>query len=334
MRNTDFAGIEVSMRELEVRIERDGNVATSRFSNTASGHKKLIRFLVRRGRTTRVVAECTGVYSTNMSLALSDVEGIELMLANPRSVRDFARAMLKRSKSDKADASVLVEYARTMPFRKFVPPSFVASQLKSISREVKSLIKMVTMDKNRLHAAEHDSAASKAVVKVLKKAIVHNEKLIVELEKAALTLIKSDPELGRKFELLLTTPGIASRSAIQILGEIACLPVELSTHQLTALAGLDPVHCTSGQSVNKKCGISRQGNRCLREALFMPAMIALQRQPNVRAFYTKLVERGKPKMVAIVAVMRKLLHSIWGMLMNNQQFDGAKFYLIPEFSGA
>jgi transposase len=330
MRNTDYAGIEVSMKELEVRVEREGKaVVTVCFDNTASGHKKLVRFLRCPGRTTRVAAECTGVYSTDMAMALSDVDGIELMLANPRSVRDFARAMLKRSKSDKVDAAVLVEYARKMPFRRFAPPPAIAAQLRSISREVKSLIKQTTRDRNRLHATGHDSTASATVAKVLKKAIKYNEKLIAELEDAAAKLIESEPELERKRGLLITVPGIASRSAAQILGEIACLPRELSTHQLTAIAGLDPVHRISGQSVNRKCGISRQGNKNLREALFMPAMIALQRQPNVRAFYMKLLERGKPKMVAIVAVMRKLLHSIWGMLLNNQPFDGDKFYRIP-----
>ena len=339
MHNTDYdyAGIEVSMKELVVGIERQGasrQVVTRRFKNTASGHRKLVQFLLCRGRITRVVAEYTGVYSIDVALALCGIEGIELMQANPRSVRDFARAMLRRSKSDKVDTLVLVEYVRAMPFRPFVPPSPTACELRSMSREIKSLIKQATREKNRLHATSHDSTASKLVLKVHKKMILQIEKLIADLEKAALKLIQGEPELQRKYDLLVTVKGIAARSAIQILGEIACIPADLDPHQLTALAGLDPVHSTSGQSVHKKKGISKQGNKNLREAFYMPAMAAIRTQPNVRAFYMKLLARGKLKIVAIVAVMRKLLHSVWGMLTNDQPFDGAKFYFIPDTSAA
>jgi len=326
----DYAGIEVSMKELLVGVSRNGKDVTTRtFTNTAAGHKQIARHLARKGRTTRVAIECTGVYSIDLGMALSSYDGIELMMANPRSVRDYARALLRRSKNDKEDTLVLVEYAKNMPFRRYIPPSETALKLRSISRQVNAFINQITQDKNRLHATLLDSTASKLVAKTLKKAIRDTEKLVSKLEAAAIELIQSDPELNHKFELLITVKGIAERSGIRILGELACLPEGLDPRQLTAMAGLDPVVYKSGQSVNKRRGISKQGISILREALFMPAFCAITKDKNVRAFYLHLVEKGKLRMVAVVAVMRKLLHSIWGMFKNNEPFNSAKFYASP-----
>ena len=105
--------------------------------------------------------------------------------------------------------------------------------------------------------------------------------------------------------------------------------VRLTARQWVAHAGLDPRHHDSATSIHKPARISRAGNRYLRAALFMPALVATQHDPNIRAFYHKLVDRGKTKMQAIVAVMRKLLHALHGMLHTDSDFVGEKFYVIP-----
>ena len=97
-----------------------------------------------------------------------------------------------------------------------------------------------------------------------------------------------------------------------------------------AHAGLDPRPYESGTSVHRPRRISKVGNRHLRAALYMPALVAIQHEPNVKAFYDKLVAAGKKPMQAVVAVMRKLLHAIWGMLKHDQNFDGNKFFRLPE----
>jgi len=150
--------------------------------------------------------------------------------------------------------------------------------------------------------------------------------MIDRLEAAALELIEDDEKFERMFCSLITITGIADRSAIRILGELACAPPDLTIRRLVAMAGLDPVEYKSGTSVNRKKGISRQGNRDLRQALYMPALCAIQRRPEVRRFYESLISRGKPKMVAVIAVMRKLLHCIRGMLKNNEPFDPSRFH--------
>ncbi len=116
---------------------------------------------------------------------------------------------------------------------------------------------------------------------------------------------------------------------LQILAELAVVSEGLDVRQLVAYAGLDPREHSSGTSVHKKVRISKAGNVHLRRALYMPALVAMRREPHLRAFYQRLVGAGKLKMVALVAVMRKRLHAIYGMFKSRQPFDGSKVFRLP-----
>jgi len=115
-------------------------------------------------------------------------------------------------------------------------------------------------------------------------------------------------------------------SALTLLAELSVLPEDMSARQWVAHAGIDPRHSESGTSVKGAVRISKVGNRHLRAALFLPAMVASQHEPRVRAYYEKLLARGKKPMQALVAVMRKLLHAIHGMFQHDADFDGTKFF--------
>jgi hypothetical protein len=116
---------------------------------------------------------------------------------------------------------------------------------------------------------------------------------------------------------------------ISPLGELGVLAPDLEARQWVAYAGLDPRHYTSGTSVHKKPRISKAGNKHMRHALFMPALVAVQHDPHLRAFYQHLLAKGKFKMQALVAVMRKLLHALHAMFKNHQPYDGSKLFRIP-----
>jgi transposase len=103
----------------------------------------------------------------------------------------------------------------------------------------------------------------------------------------------------------------------------------MRANQWVAHAGLDPRPHESGTSISKPRRISKAGNKYIRAALFMPALVALKLDPHIKAFYEKLVGAGKKPIQAVVAVMRKLLHAIWGMFNHDQEFIGEKFYAIP-----
>lgn len=146
------------------------------------------------------------------------------------------------------------------------------------------------------------------------------------LRREARAVAGGDAVLERRFQLLLSVPGIAELSAIQLLGELSLPAPELTARQWAAHSGLDPAHTVSGSSVRKPSRISRAGNRNLRRALYMPALVGAHRDPHLKAFYTGLVERRKAKLQALIAVARKMLHAIYGMFRSNSTYNGARLF--------
>jgi transposase len=250
------------------------------------------------------------------------------MVANPRTIGQFAGAYLRRSKTDSLDANIIVEFAMRMEFEPWTPPEPYAFDLRAISRRIEGMIKMATQEKNRLHAATSFDEMSNIVRNDIQVNIRHLERRVERMREQARDLIAEHPSLERAFLHITSVKGIAEAAGIQILAELAVLPDDMDVRQWVAHAGLDPRVFQSGTSVNKPARISRQGNVHIRRALFMPALVAAQYEPNVKAFYEKLLGRGKTKMQANVAVMRKLLHAIHGMLKHDRDFDGEKFYAI------
>lgn len=316
-------GIDVSAKTLEVCLGKSGAEEQAfELLNKPKDYQELIKRCA-RGRA-RAVLEASGVYHLDLALALHQADKMEVMVVNPRAARDFAKASMKRSKTDKIDAAVLLEFARRMPFQAWVPPSPEELELRTIARRIASLTKTRTQEKNRRHANEY--LHSQVVRHDIELSIRHFERRIRALESKALDLVWTSPKLRKQLAHLTSLRGIGKTSAVRILGEICVLPKDMTPRQWVAHAGLDPRACQSGESLNAPARISRMGNRNLRGALFMPALVAIRHEPNVQAFYEKLIGRQKAPMQAVVAVMRKLLHSIHGMLRTGTDFDGEKFY--------
>ena len=326
-----FVGIDVSARTLVVALERDHQPGRQRreFLNTAVGHEGLIQWLSKSATAVQVCIEATGLYSLDLALALHRAEGIEVMVANPRAIADFAKALLQRSKTDQLDAEVMLEFARRMPFVAWQPPSSPQLDLRALMRRITGLKLVSQQEKTRLHSVSQSAEITPLVRKDIQSHLVQLERHIEKLEHQAETIVQADRKLARQFCHLVSVRGIARVSALHLLAELVVLAPDMTARQWVAHAGLDPRHHESGTSVHKPTRISRAGNRYLRSALFMPALVATQHDPNIRAFYQKLVDHGKTKMQAIVAVMRKLLHALHGMLRTDSDFVGEKFFVIP-----
>jgi transposase len=285
----------------------------------------VLRFLERGARPVRVALESTGLYGLDLAWTLHQA-GVAVMVANPRAVRHFAQALLQRSKNDQLDAAVLCEFAARMPFQAWRPPSAAALKLVAVARRLEALTDMMAAEKNRLHAASLSEAIPALIHRDIQRSIQTQQRAIDRLTRAAQEFVLADPELARRYELLLSIPGFGVTSTLHVLAELTLLPADLNVRQWVAYAGLDPREYASGTSVHKKVRISKAGNKHLRRALYMPALVAVQHQPHVRAFYEHLLARGKSKMQALVATMRELLHAIFGMFKHDQLFDGQKLY--------
>lgn len=314
-----FVGIDVSAKKLQVASHEELEV-----DNTPKSHQQLIRRLLRRGRPVRVCLESTGVYGLDLAIALDRAEGVEVMVLNPRVARRFAEVLLKRSKTDPVDARVLREYLQRMDFVPWTPPASEQLQLRALGRRIAALTEMRTQEKNRLHAAE-SCLELKVICNDIEVNIRHLDRRIEQLESQASQLIDQHREFQVPFARITSVKGIGLRSTIQIWGELCVLPVDLSARQWVAHAGLDPRHLESG-TFQGKTRISKTGNKYLRAALYMPAHNAIKWEPQVMAFRDHLIDNGKTSMQAKIAVMRKLLHAIHGMLKNHANFDGSKFY--------
>ena len=336
MLNLDTCGIEVSAKSLLVRLRRDKKILPHRtFNNTPAGRRELVHFLSGSGkrRSVRICMEATGTYGLDLALALSKIETFQLMVANPKAMRNYAAALQKRSKTDQIDVVVIEDFALRMDFKPWRAPEPHLLDLRALTRRMQELATQLTAEKNRLHATKATASSPKALRESLESSIAYLENSRKSLQLAALELIKKDSLLLRKYRLLLGVKGIASLSALLILAEVAPLPNELTARQWVAFAGLDPKSHQSGSSIDKKAQLSKAGNIYLRRALYMPALSAVFRDPAFQTFYRKLLARDKRPLQAICAAMRKLLHGIYGMLRNDQPFDTARLFApSPELS--
>jgi transposase len=316
-----WAGIDVSAATLSVCRWRDGREEQKEVSNDRSGHAELIKWL---GKGARVALEATGVYHLQLALALR-AAGVELMVVNPRVAKDFARALSNRSKNDEVDARSLLEFVRRMEFTAWEAPSASVLELRELGRRLSELVGASVDEKNRLHARKA-SGISKAVAADVKAHVEQIGRRIKAIEKAAYEVIRADDDLHEQYKVLISAPGVARRSAILLLTELAVLDRTMTVRQLVAYAGLDPRECDSGTSVHRPPRISKVGNARLRAILYMNALSAIRHDRGARLFYARLVARGKKPMQAIVAVMRKLLHGIWIVLTRRIEFDSSVLF--------
>lgn len=330
MNKNVYVGCDICKASIDVCVHQEGHRPRSKqFPNSAKGHEQLIEWITRTKARMRLVMEATGTYSIDFALALGAHAFIELMVANPSSTRQFARAQMRRSKTDRVDADMLADFAERMTFVRWTPPAREILELRGMARRMQALTVERTRERARIHQALSTKTTPAVVINDIEVNIRHLERRIEAMLRQALRLVASHDRMLEAFKMLTSIRGIANKSAIMILPEILILPESMSVRQWVAHAGLDPRKYASGDSVEKRERISKMGNVKLRRALYMPALVAIRWEPNITAFYEHLIARGKKPLVAIVAVMRKLLHAIYGMFKHNTDFDGDKFYQIP-----
>ena len=316
-----LCGVDVSARTLAARKRCGGVEEKKEFPNDRAGHAGLIGWL---GRRSRVCLEATGVYHLQLALAL-DAAGIGLMVVNPRVAKDYARSLGRRSKTDQVDAGVLLDYLARMEFVGWQAPNAAVLEVRELARRISELVQVRTEEKNRLHARTA-SRLSRTVMADVKAHIAQIDKRVMQIEQAAVEVIKSDEDLNEQFELISRARGFGRRTAVLLLGELAVLDPTMTTRQIVAHAGLDPRTYESGSSVERLVRISKVGNARIRAILYMNAISAIRHDRGARLFAARLIARGKKRMQAVVAVMRKLLHGIWIVLQRRVAYDSSLLF--------
>lgn len=320
-----WVGLDIAAKSFDmVSRRREANTQARRFSQDPRGHAEAIERL-KVLKPSLIVMEATGIYYLDLAVALIDA-GLPVSVINPKSFRHFAELKLSASKTDGLDAALLAEYGQCMQPRCWTPPTEARLALRDVARQINRLIGNRTQAKNRLHALKAKRATLPLLIEDEQEGIDRLDERIERLKRAALTLIKADHELSRQLADVTAAKGVGEGSAIALLGELCVLPAHLKAPQVSRHAGLDVRLSQSGTSVNKPGRLSKAGNTYLRAALYMPAMSAIQHDPRAKAFYEALVARGKKRMQALCAVMRKYLTGIWACVQKDTPFDSALLF--------
>lgn len=317
-----FVGVDVGAASVVVAQWRGGQaVCTAAFRQTPEDHQALIQQLT--GLTVGcVVLEATGVYYLDLAVALQRA-GLPVAVINPRSFHHFAQLKLSSSKTDAVDALLLAEYGACLKPALWQAPNDALMGLRDIGRQINRLTATRTQAKNRLHALRAKSTTLPLLIEDEVEGIAWLDQRIKKLSQAAL---ECAGEQAQHLANLQQAKGIGQASAIALLAELCVLPRTLKAAQVSRYAGLDVRLCQSGSSVNKPGRLSKAGNAYLRAALYMPALSAVRHDPNAKAFYEALQARGKKKMQALCAVMRKYLTGIWACLKRCEPFDSSKLF--------
>jgi transposase len=309
-------GIDIAKRKFDLAWFLDGKLRTKVFENTEKGHAELLAWLKKHKLTTEnchLAMEATSQYYEPVALALFDA-GYTVSVVNPLQIKAFGESLMRRQKTDRADAELIARFCEVnKPDPWHAPPPKVR-ELQRLLARLEAVQAMHVQEQNRRHEAHGFALESiHRVIETLDLEIAYIEDQIRDH-------IDRHPDLREQDELLQSIPGVGpvvSRYAIAWLrGERFD-----DVRQAVAFVGLSPRHHQSGSSVHGKSSISRLGHGRLRKILYWPAMSAIRYNIAAAALAQRITAAGKNKKVAIIAVMRKLVHWMVGVIKSGKPFD-------------
>ena len=304
MNDFSSVGIDVSKASLDVALSPEANPFS--VSNDRDGVKKLLAKLPPPG-SCLVTLEGSGGYERLVIAELLDC-GHRVALANPRQVRDFAKAMGILAKTDAIDARVLAKFGQVVAPRCLEKPAGPQAELQQLVERRRQLIDLRTAETNRLH-----QASSKVTQRSIQAVLKTLGKQIDALEAEIAKLVDQHDDWKQKTEILTSVPGVGKITAMSLLAEIPELG-QLNREQIASLAGLAPFNHDSGKLKGKR---SIWGGRAdVRTTLYMAALSAIRCNLPLKDFYQRLRLSGKQFKKSITACMRKLLVILNTMLKN------------------
>ena len=294
---TVFIGIDVAKATLDV-AELPGSAGGQRFPNDEAGHRQLLERVARHGAAARVVLEATGGYERAVVAALA-AAGVQVVLVNPRQVRDFARATGQLAKTDRLDAQVLARFAeRVRPAPRPLPDE-ATQVLRELVTRRQQVLAMLGAEQQR---ASHARAA--ALRRAIGRHIAWLQRQLRQLDDDLDDQIRHSPLWRAQEDLLRSVPGIGPVVSQVLLAELPELG-SLTRKQIAALVGLAPLARDSGTLRGRR---TIWGGRApVRRVLYMAALVAVRWNPVIRACYARLRTAGKPAKLALIACARKLL---------------------------
>lgn len=299
-----FIGIDVAKAHLDIAIHTPGR--TWQVENNATGIGTLVQTLLEL-QPTLIVLEATGGFELAVVAALAAAH-LPVVVTNPRQVRNFARALGKRAKTDKLDAAVLAQFGATLRPTPRPLPSEQDEQLTALLTRRRQIVDMLTVEQNRLHTVRPTMRAD------LEEHIAWLRRQLAKLDDEIDRFIQATPLWKAKDELLQSVPGIGRITASTLLAMLPELGT-LNRQEIAALVGLAPLNRDSGKKRGKRRIFG--GRAPVRNVLYMATLVATKHNPIIQKFYHHLLAQGKEKKVALTACMRKLLVILNALLRSN-----------------
>jgi transposase len=312
MSEYQFVGVDISKAKFDVCI--NNTKLSNCFENNAKGFKKFVAWLNKKTAQAWVCLEETGSYSEGLAEYLYH-QSIRVSVVNPMQVKNYAKSILARNKNDRLDARIIGLFAETVKPRCFKPRPIEQKRIREQVQLLDTMEQQQQQLKNQL-----DSVTSKEGKAAYRQLIRLLEKRKTALEKKIALDVSKHAEQSVVKERLISIKGVGEKSAHALMAYLPDIKLFDQAKQLAAYAGLSPRQWQSG-TLSGKTTLSKFGNARLRKALYMPALVVKNHNSHFKAFCKRLEENGLTPKAIVGAVMRKLMHIIYGMLKHDQVFN-------------
>lgn len=319
-----YLGMDVAKAKLDCCLLLD-EVSGKRKSKVVNNHKSgipdLLAWTAKQNispEELHVVMEATGIYHEQAAIALAEA-GVKVSIINPAQVKDFGRGLAVRTKTDGVDSFVLARYGALLKPEAWVPPSPEARVLQVLLARREAIAQDLQRERNRQEKADATDTPE-LILKSLEDSIEFLVKQLAALQRNIDDHINKHPDLNRDMGLLQSIPGIGPQVGGNMLSVLSSHHFKSAEH-LAAYIGLVPVERQSGSSVRGRARLSKAGPARIRAVLYMAAIVAKRCNPHVKGVYDRLIARGKTKMSALGAAMRKLVHLCFGVIKTQQSYQ-------------
>jgi transposase len=308
-------GIDIAKQKFDAALLIGGKLKHKSCKNSTEGFELLSQWLRKQGvGCLHACLEATGSYGDELALYLHNA-GHTVSIVNPARIKGFAQSELLRAKNDKIDAGLIARFCLAMRPEPWAPPSVEIRVLQALVRRADALVNMRTQELNRL------GTAPVTVEPSIQEHIAYLDEQIEKIKQQITGHIDGNPDLKSKKDLLNSIPGIGPGTIAAILSEISIFERFDQVRKVVAFVGLAPKEAVSGSSIKKKPRLCKIGHAKLRKALYMPALVSIRYNPLMIGFYKRLRSKGKNGKVIVCAIMRKLVHIIFGILKSGKPFD-------------
>lgn len=311
-----WLGIDIAKRKFDLAVLDNGKIRSKVFENTVTGHELLLAWLAARGYEIEELHACmeaTSQYYEKLAVFLHDA-GMRVSVVNPLQIKAFGESRLSRQKTDRADARLIAHFAEQQSPALWHPAPREIRELQRLLARLQAVQQMSVQEQNRAYEAEGEALES------VSRTLAHLKAEEEKLRKLIRDHVDQNPHLSEQHALLTSIPGVGDQVSSHFMAWLRPERFD-DARQAVAFVGLSPRHRQSGDSVRGKARLCKVGHARLRKILYFPAMSAMRYNPAAKAIAERLKASGKTGKVVIGAIMRKMIHWMFGVLKSGRPFD-------------